>query len=204
MKDLIVLKRAPRNAIAPAPIDVSELFKLDIADELWQDIGLNYDEIDVEQKPPPPWLADESVRQGIRAMLELDRCEEEEERLAVERRAMQSWLKEEWDVAKCTINDTDDANVLHQLELRCKYLCHLTGSKSGGPSVKELEAARDIETSAAVEVIEYEGGDTAFEREVDPVLTEQLETVALSDEYRRSRGDFIDEDLGVYDEDLVV
>ncbi|THU92423.1 hypothetical protein K435DRAFT_672151, partial [Dendrothele bispora CBS 962.96] len=106
MKDLIVLKRAPKNAIAPAPIDVSELFKLDIADELWQDIGLNYDEIDVEQKPPPPWLADESVRQGIRAMLELDRCEEEEERLAVERRAMQSWLKEEWDVAKCAINDT--------------------------------------------------------------------------------------------------
>ncbi|THU85905.1 hypothetical protein K435DRAFT_684691 [Dendrothele bispora CBS 962.96] len=105
MKDLIVLKRAPRNAIAPALIDVSELFKLDVTDELWQDIGLNYDEVDADQRPPP-WLADEGVRQGIRAMLELDRCDEEEERLAIERKAMQSWLNEEWDVVKCAINDT--------------------------------------------------------------------------------------------------
>ncbi|THU94779.1 hypothetical protein K435DRAFT_819914 [Dendrothele bispora CBS 962.96] len=194
MKDLIVLKKAPRNAIAPAPINVSELFKLNVDDELWQDIGLNYDEVDVEQKPPP-WLADER---------------EEEERLAVERRAMQSWLKEEWDVVKSTMDDTDDPNVLHQLELRCKHLCRLCvlwvdglkdfekeWVKEWGPSVEELEAVRDFEKSAALEIIEYEGGDTAFEREIDPVLTEQLETVALSDEYRRSRVDFIDEDLVV-------
>ncbi|THU96703.1 hypothetical protein K435DRAFT_819396 [Dendrothele bispora CBS 962.96] len=199
MKDLIVIKKALRNAIAPAPIDVSELFKLDVADELKLKTSTS-----PEQRPPPPWLADERVRQGIRAMLELDRCEEEEERLAVERKAMQSWLKEEWDVAKCTINNTDDANVLHQLELWCKHLCHLgvlwvdglkdfekEWVKEWGPSVKELQAARDFEKSAAVEVIdsEYEGGDTAFEREVHPVLTEQLETVALLEEYRRTRVD---------------
>ncbi|THU78047.1 hypothetical protein K435DRAFT_700925 [Dendrothele bispora CBS 962.96] len=116
MNDLIVLRRAPRNAIAPPRIEVSDLFKLDIADELWQDIGLNFDEVDVVPRAPPPWLADEKVRQGIRAMLELDRCDEEEERLAVERKAMQSWLKEEWNVVRYTIDKTGMQYFLYYLD----------------------------------------------------------------------------------------
>ncbi|THU88157.1 hypothetical protein K435DRAFT_680385, partial [Dendrothele bispora CBS 962.96] len=228
MKDLIVLRKAPRNAIAPPPIDVSELFKLDIADELWQDVGLVYDEVDLVQSAPPPWLADEKVRQGIRAMLELDRCEEEEERLAVERKAMQCWFKEEWKVMQCATDRTgaeyflstidflliqlytltDDPNLLHQIQLWRKHLCRLCvhwidaltdfekdWDKEWGPSVEELEIAREVERSAAVEIIEYEGEDSAFEGEVDPVLTEQLEAVALSDEYRRSELEFVDADL---------
>ncbi|THU97957.1 hypothetical protein K435DRAFT_661825 [Dendrothele bispora CBS 962.96] len=104
MKDLIIVRKAPRNVVAPRPIDVSRLFNLDADDELWQDIGLNYDEADDEDAMPPPWLSDDNVRKGIRAMLELDRCEEEEERLAVERKAMRSWFEEEWSAVMSAIN----------------------------------------------------------------------------------------------------
>jgi hypothetical protein len=36
------------------------------------------------------------VRQGIKNLLELDRCEEEERRLLKERKAMHEWMVEEW------------------------------------------------------------------------------------------------------------
>jgi hypothetical protein len=43
-------------------------------------------------------LSDERVREGIKLLLEHDRCEEEEVRLIRERRAMQEWMQEEWDI----------------------------------------------------------------------------------------------------------
>lgn len=45
----------------------------------------------------PLWLGDETVHTGIKALLVLDRCMEEEVRLCKERRAMQEWLHEEWE-----------------------------------------------------------------------------------------------------------
>jgi hypothetical protein len=85
-------RRAPRGAIAPIPINSSSLFKLDVDDEIWQDIGLEDDDCG----PVPRWMADEKIRAGIKSLLECDRCEEETERLQRERCALQEWMFEEW------------------------------------------------------------------------------------------------------------
>lgn len=44
----------------------------------------------------PRWLGDDKVREGIRTLLEYDRCIEEEDRVIHERAAMQEWFMEEW------------------------------------------------------------------------------------------------------------
>jgi hypothetical protein len=52
----------------------------------------------MNENEPPQWLSSEAVRQGIKFLLEYDRCLEEEIRLTRERCAMQEWMREEWDV----------------------------------------------------------------------------------------------------------
>ena len=69
---------------------------MDVDDEIWQDIGL--EEVDSKEITPPCWMSDEAVRNGIKAVLELDRCKEEEERLIHECQALQVWFSEEWTV----------------------------------------------------------------------------------------------------------
>ena len=71
-------------------------------DIIWQDVGLNDD----NWEDPPRWLCDAKVRSGILAMLDLDRCEEEESRLRHERRAMQEWFSEEWDTVNAAYENT--------------------------------------------------------------------------------------------------
>jgi hypothetical protein len=83
--------RAPRNAVLPQPVKIKGLFDLDIDDEIWQEIGL-----DDEDVPIPAWLGDQKVHDGIKLCLEFDRCLEEEKRLCRERTAMQEWMREEW------------------------------------------------------------------------------------------------------------
>jgi hypothetical protein len=53
------------------------LFALDIDDAIWKDVGL----ADEDLVNPPLWMCDEDVRRGIKALLELDHCLEEEARL---------------------------------------------------------------------------------------------------------------------------
>lgn len=93
---LIRRGRALPGAIAPTPIAREGLFKLDVDDDIWQDIGL--DEEDSTLTEIPGWLGDENIRDGIRARLDLDRCLEEEERIKGERCSMQEWMLEEWAV----------------------------------------------------------------------------------------------------------
>lgn len=84
--------RAPLGAVLPPPIDPSKLFSLDVDDDIWQDVELDGD----ENSGVPPWLGDERVRQGIRAILQLDRCIEEEQRVQHEASALREWFMEEW------------------------------------------------------------------------------------------------------------
>ena len=79
------------------------LFNLDVDDEIWQDIGLE----EADSAAPPRWRSDDTVRAGIKALLELDRCREEEQCLLHEQRALQVWFSEEWAVVKKAI---DQAN----------------------------------------------------------------------------------------------
>jgi len=92
LSQLIATKKAPDGAISPHPIQRDGLFKLDVDDDIWQDIGLDDDQNGLL----PRWLCDENVREGIKALLEHDRCCEEEIRLQKERCAMQEWMLEEW------------------------------------------------------------------------------------------------------------
>ncbi|KAI6010248.1 hypothetical protein BKA83DRAFT_4467559 [Pisolithus microcarpus] len=72
--------QTPPGAIPPTPIPSKGIFQLD-----------------VDMPPDPPWwLADESVCRGIKLMLEIDRCNEEERRLSRERSVLQEWLSVEW------------------------------------------------------------------------------------------------------------
>ena len=51
---------------------MDNLFKLDVDNDIWQDIGLtddNDEDLDI-----PAWLGDEYVRTGIKFLLELDGC----------------------------------------------------------------------------------------------------------------------------------
>ena len=91
LQALIRQGKAPPNALPPLPIAREGLFQLDVDDEVWQDIGL--DDADGHL---PRWLADERICQGIKCMLELDRCEEEAVRIMRERCALQEWMQEEW------------------------------------------------------------------------------------------------------------
>jgi len=68
------------------------LFKLDVDDDIWQDVGLG----DSIGGLPPAWLADEKVHLGIESLLELRRCEEEEICLLQERKVLVEWFAEEW------------------------------------------------------------------------------------------------------------
>ncbi|KAI6010640.1 hypothetical protein BKA83DRAFT_4067997, partial [Pisolithus microcarpus] len=88
---MIRLCRAPPGAVPPIPIPSKGLFQLDVDSSIWQDVGLG------EGNPDPPqWLADEDVHKGIRLMLEVDHCNEEERRLSRERSILQEWFAVEW------------------------------------------------------------------------------------------------------------
>jgi hypothetical protein len=94
---------------------------LDVDDDIWQDVGL-----DDEEDSVPAWLGDEDTRRGIKALLELDRCFEEEECLGRERCALQEWFIEEWKTVLMALRSTaDDADVQYQLHLRKRFLCYL-------------------------------------------------------------------------------
>ena len=93
-KQLIKVEKAPQGAIAPWPINMDGLFNLDIDDEIWQDVGL----VETDTAAPPQWMSDDTVNDGIKALLELDRCKEEEEQLFHECQALQAWFSEEWAV----------------------------------------------------------------------------------------------------------
>ncbi|KAJ7625809.1 hypothetical protein FB45DRAFT_750430, partial [Roridomyces roridus] len=117
-------KRAPRRAIPPPKIDPKILFQLDIADTVWQDIGL--EDPEEEEKEVPPWLGDESVRKGIRAMLVVDRANEEDRILEKERRSLRIWFAEEWSILELAIQHADSqaaAYFLHRRRRRLLALC---------------------------------------------------------------------------------
>ncbi|KAJ3792094.1 hypothetical protein GGU11DRAFT_865191 [Lentinula aff. detonsa] len=67
MERLILQKKAPRNSVAPLKIEMEQLFKLDVNDDIWVDVGIGYNDEEVETVPPL-WLSDENIRSGIRAL----------------------------------------------------------------------------------------------------------------------------------------
>jgi len=116
---LIRQRKAPAGAIPPVSISRDGIFQLDVDDEIWQDIGLEDENID-----PPRWLADETVRQGIRHLLDLDRCLEEEDRLRRERCVMQEYMVAEWSALQKAREVASKLVIcLLKYVLKCPYRC---------------------------------------------------------------------------------
>ncbi|KAI6025631.1 hypothetical protein F5J12DRAFT_780481 [Pisolithus orientalis] len=85
-----------------------------------QDIGLGDDSDGLL----PPWLADEKVCSGIRSLLELRQCEEEERHLLQERRALTEWFSEEWGCVQKT-RQSADVDLAYELDCRALRLAGL-------------------------------------------------------------------------------
>ncbi|KAJ7434666.1 hypothetical protein FB451DRAFT_1344870 [Mycena latifolia] len=142
---LIKDRKAPRGAIAPLPIPAKGIWQLDVDDEIWQDVGLDNDDDDGDGAALPPWLADKKVRAGIKAMLELDRCAEEDARLKKERCALQEWFAEEWAITSLAMERAELDEDKYQLQLlrdNLKSLPDLGVEEAGlppwGPSAAQL------------------------------------------------------------------
>jgi hypothetical protein len=201
LTSMINMGEAPRGAIPPYPIEREGLFKLDVDDEVWQDIGLNNDNnVDGDL---PLWLSDDNVRQGIKALLELDRCDEEQRRLCKERQNMQEWMIREWNYITLAKEMAEDVDVLYQMQLRGEYLkrlCILWQARihtipgeeelptSWGPSFEELAQTRQYEFTASThleeEVSDDGSSDGIEDDEVDEVeLLAAMEQFALVDAY---------------------
>ncbi|KAI6154686.1 hypothetical protein BKA82DRAFT_135140 [Pisolithus tinctorius] len=100
---MIQLQKAPPGAIAPPPIPSKGIFQLDVDSDIWQDVGIE------EGYPDPPgWLADEGVCKGIRLMLEVDHCNEEERRLSREQTILQEWFSVEWQSVEAAQNNAGE------------------------------------------------------------------------------------------------
>ena len=198
LKELIAKKKAPRGAVAPLPMESAGLFRLDVDDDIWQDIGLT-DETD-SYEAIPPWLGDENVREGIKSLLQYRRCQEEEQRLISERISMQQWIREEWVVMLAALDFTQDhPDLQYQFELRKKYLIRLClgwepmvraiPNKSGdtwGPSEEDLAWGRSLEFNESVleKDEESEVEEWADEEEgEDAELVDEMEARAWADQF---------------------
>ncbi|KAJ7113865.1 hypothetical protein C8R44DRAFT_740749 [Mycena epipterygia] len=197
---------APPGAIAPAPIPAKQLWTLDVDDGIWQDVGLDDDDADGAPEEPPLWLSDEKVRSGIKAMLELDRCDEEDIILKKERCALQVWFAEEWKVVNHAIAHAGSAGDKYQLELRRNELVALcaTWQKSlpdlgvaettlppWGPSaVHFATCVLDAHLPARGEDRHYDDGDDGIDEEIESggedVDFGTLDAIETADIYRNA------------------
>ena len=197
LTDMINKNKAPLGAISPLPIEATGLFKLDVDDDIWQDIGLTND-TDGDDTIPS-WLGDDNVREGIKSLLVYQRCQEEERRLIAERLSMQQWMREEWATVLMALHSAISTPDLHyQLQLRQKYLVRLCLSwkvhimsipaqmeDNWGPTEAELDRGRGLEVSESVldieEIVEdeYENEDDGYDAEI----LDTMEIQALADQF---------------------
>ena len=94
MRELIAQRKAPRGATMPEKVEMAGVFLLDVNNAIWQDVGLAGEDL----TDPLSGMCDDVVHRGIKALLEVDRCGEEEAHLVHERRALQVWFSEQWKI----------------------------------------------------------------------------------------------------------
>ncbi|KAJ7770390.1 hypothetical protein B0H14DRAFT_3509277 [Mycena olivaceomarginata] len=206
---LICDANTPPGSMAPIPILPKGLWQVDVDDTLFQDMG-----IDNDTDVPSPWLSDEKVRAGIKALLELDRCDEEDSRLRREKLALQVWFREEWEiiteVIKGAVCDTDEYHLrLQQDRLVC--LCatwdkclpdmgvHIAVMPLWGPSAAQLARCRvDMHLAARGEDRHYGEDNDEGDGEVNPGEESggedndfgMLDAMERADIYRNNEADY--------------
>ncbi|KAG1876144.1 hypothetical protein C8R48DRAFT_745646 [Suillus tomentosus] len=211
---LIRQRRSPPNAIAPNPISPAGIFDLDVDADIWQDIGLD----DVVPEPPD-WLADEVTRAAIRLVLEIDRCNEEELRVKVERCALQEWAIVEWDaLQRARAHASDDNIIMYHMDLRARQFidlvlgwqtkvrpipCAWPMPDCWGPSHNELANATHVVCPDVHDDEDDVGEDRDdWESDIgfgDDELMDVLEDIALTDQYRGEEVDDIEDGYVVND-----
>jgi len=181
--------------VAPLEIEIDGLYQLDEDDDIWQDIGLN-DDYD-GSLAVPDWLGNEKVQIGIKSLLELERCEEEQRRFLHERLAMQEWMLEEWFILENGLQQETEGDIQYQLQQQREYLLRLcvrwepmvqripcSLSDNWGPTPESLMEFRRFEFSS--QLVEenmgiYEiGEDEGFE---DADFLDNVEEAASLDYY---------------------
>ncbi|KAG1845352.1 hypothetical protein F4604DRAFT_1884323 [Suillus subluteus] len=203
---LITTYNAPPSAVPPHIIPCDGVFQLDVDDDIWQDVGLDDDTLN-----PPAWLSDDTVRNGIRLQLEVDRCNEEEARLMWERAVIQEWMLAEWDSTQTALH-TAVADPVMSFHLRSRAdelvnICVIWKKKvqnipcawpmtaSWGPSDEALvqaaynQARSSFQGEDDDESLEGDReGDCESDLEYgeieDEELMDAIEEIALADEYR--------------------
>ena len=206
LKELIAKNQAPRGAVAPLAMETTGLFKLDVDDDIWQDIGLTGDNDGDDQVPP--WLGVEDVCEGIKSLLLYYRCLEEEQRLIAERISMQQWMQEEWATMLLALEATTTHPDIHfQILDRKKHLIRLClnwkplvsaipaqTDDSWGPNEEDLAWGKNVEFHESVADKEDKDEDRNSEDEdeedwigededYDAELLDQIETSARADQF---------------------
>lgn len=212
---------APLGAIVPEQIPPGGLWTLDVDDRIWQDIGLSEE----PDSCPPLWLRDENVRDGIRNLLDHDRCLEEEARVLKERQSLQESARNQWAILSLALVSAagesdcyfyafgltrcyiDDSDLVYSLSREAKELCRLCFlwrrdcriipcnlGESWGPSESEIMAAGTLEFNTRLDFDSGPQEDLSAEEEepCDEELYEQLETMALREEYRGQATDGVE------------
>ena len=101
------------------------LFKLDVDDDIWQDVGLT-DDNDNEGTEILPQLGSECMQKGIKSLLVFDCCIEERCHLISESISMRQWMHEEQVIMTTAIDySLDNPDVIYQLNERHKVLLRL-------------------------------------------------------------------------------
>ncbi|KAJ7576307.1 hypothetical protein C8J56DRAFT_1007514 [Mycena floridula] len=176
MEMLVQNGEAPGQVVIPAPVDKEGLFSLDIADGIWDDVGLS-DELDGVEALPL-WLSDDKVRRGIKFLLEWDRCTEEREHLQKEMKTLQIWMRREWERV--------ESFIAHMASLERKCLLELCGiwqtglrimgdidDSHWGPSLEEIYQARAQRCSTQQvdeDIIMFSSSDSDLSYESDEEL----------------------------------
>ena len=90
---MIELGRAPVNASVPHSLVNKNIWDLDVDDPIWTDPALYSG-----GEAVPRWMYDTIFKAGIRAVIQLDRCNEESERLEHETQAFIGWVADRFDL----------------------------------------------------------------------------------------------------------
>ncbi|KAG1772840.1 hypothetical protein EV702DRAFT_976390 [Suillus placidus] len=220
LRSLIQRRRAPPSAVPPHIIPHDGVFQLDVDDDIWQDVGLDDDTLN-----PPAWLSDDTVRNGIRLQLEVDRCNEEEARLMRERAVIQEWMLAEWDSTQTALHtagaDVFPPSISLQMNLSTSvssgrrrfkiFLCAWPTTASWGPSDEALVQAAynqarssfrgedDDESSEGDREGDCES-DLEYGEIEDEELMDAIEEIALADEYRYGQNAEFTDDLDDLDD----
>jgi hypothetical protein len=170
MEELHKRKRTPQGAKVPLRISKDEIWSLDIDSNIWNDTTLDYMvHGTTEDNDLPEWMTNQEVKDGICAMLDIDRCLEEEQQLKWDREALQLFSQEQWLCINAVIQATPQDDVEHHSLLNHKkaelldvivqweaeahsILADMNLSGSWGPTPEEMLDGYRIYTDGSLKV----------------------------------------------------